>query len=115
MVTIQSGRSKSARLDGDGQQISVTLVYCRAATQCTPSTRALFAGGARLDGVKGNNVTKNRGVRQERIVTSCMTYDMKLDILVSSTWPSESIGGLKRYKSSCKGDTNLLLSGILTT
>ena len=44
-----------------------------------------------------------------------MTHDMKLDILVSSTWSSESIGGLKRYKSSCKGDTKLLLSGISTT
>ena len=55
------------------------------------------------------------GVCHKRIVTSCMTHDMKLDILVSSTWSSESIGGFKRYKSACKTDTKLLLNGIITT
>ena len=63
----------------------------------------------------GKRCHKASGVCHKRIVTSCMTHDMKLDILVPSAWSSESIGGFKRYKSACKTGTKLLLNGIITT
>ena len=63
----------------------------------------------------GKRCHETSGVCHKRIVTSCMTHDMKLDILVSSTLSSKSIGGFKRYESACKTDTKLLLNGIITT